>query len=137
MCGDYSCPSRKLTETTSTTSNLAITPLVRCAGYSASKAALHAFILCLREQVQGEQLKIVELYPPAVQTELHDAKHQPDIKDGGKIGIPLEDFVNEAYAGLEADHDQIYVQTPPQAKQADQQRQEVMRHMWEQMKKMH
>jgi hypothetical protein len=27
--------------------------------------------------------------------ELHDARHQPDIKDGGSIGMPLDQFTNE------------------------------------------
>jgi hypothetical protein len=35
-----------------------------------------------------------------VQTELHDAKHQPDITDGGKIGMPIEEFTVEAWKGL-------------------------------------
>lgn len=35
-----------------------------------------------------------------MQTELHDEKHPPDIKDGGKIGIPLEEFTGKAWRGL-------------------------------------
>ena len=27
--------------------------------------------------------------------ELHDTKHQPDIKDGGSIGMPLDEFTEE------------------------------------------
>ena len=27
--------------------------------------------------------------------ELHDAKHQPDIKDGGSMGMPLDEFTEE------------------------------------------
>ena len=53
----------------STTSGLALIPLVRCSNYSASKAALHHFILCLREQLKSSpQIKVVELFPPAVQS---------------------------------------------------------------------
>lgn len=32
--------------------------------------------------------------------ELHDAKHQPDLKDAPPIGMPLDDFTEEAYQGL-------------------------------------
>ncbi|KAL2056876.1 hypothetical protein ABVK25_002615 [Lepraria finkii] len=97
-----------------TTSGLALVPLIRCANYCASKAALHHYILCLREQLRGSNVKIVELYPPAVQTELHDEKHQPDIKNGGSIGIPLAEFTDKAYEGLAAGKEEVTVQ---QAKQ--------------------
>ena len=77
------------------TSGLALVPITRCSNYCASKAALHQFILCLREQLKNSNIKVVELFPPAVQTELHDEKHQPDIKNGGQIGMPLEEFVQK------------------------------------------
>jgi short-subunit dehydrogenase involved in D-alanine esterification of teichoic acids len=80
-----------------TTSGLALVPIPRCSNYCASKAAMHHFILCLREQLKGTNVNVVELLPPAVQTELHDAKHQPDIKDGGSIGMPLAQFTDEVW----------------------------------------
>ena len=83
-----------------TTSGLALTPIVRCGNYCASKAALHHLILVLREQLKESNVKVVEILPPAVQTELHDAKHQPDIKDGGSIGMPLDEFTEECWEGL-------------------------------------
>ena len=52
---------------------------------------------------------MIEIFPPAVQTELHDEKHQPDIKNGGAIGMPLKDFTDEAWEGLTAGKDQIPV----------------------------
>ncbi|KAI9658201.1 MAG: hypothetical protein M1831_004048 [Alyxoria varia] len=85
-----------------TTSGLAIVPFVRCANYSASKAALHHWILCLRRQLDqsGSKVQVVELLPPAVQTELHDEKHQPDLKNGGEFGMPLGVFTDKAWEGL-------------------------------------
>jgi short-subunit dehydrogenase involved in D-alanine esterification of teichoic acids len=77
------------------TSGLAMVPIPRCSNYCASKAAMHQFVLCLREQLKGSNIKVVELYPPAVQTELHDEKHQPDIKNGGQIGMPLDEFIDK------------------------------------------
>lgn len=84
---------------------------MRCPNYCASKAALHHFILVLREQLKGGpgNVKVIEIFPPAVQTELHDAKHQPDIKHGGAIGMPLKDFTEETWSGLDAGKDQIAV----------------------------
>ena len=42
--------------------------------------------------------------------ELHDEKHQPDIKNGGSIGMPLAEFTNEAYEGLAAGKEEVAVQ---------------------------
>ncbi|KAA6414722.1 MAG: short-chain dehydrogenase reductase [Lasallia pustulata] len=92
-----------------TTSGLALVPMLRCPNYCASKAALHHFILCLREQLKETKVKVVELYPPAVQTELHDEKHQPDLKHGSQIGMPLDQFTQEAYDGLAAGKEQVPV----------------------------
>lgn len=52
----------------STTSGLALVPITRCPNYCASKAALHHWILVLRKQLRGSKVKIVELFPPAVQS---------------------------------------------------------------------
>lgn len=68
---------------------------------------------------------MVELYPPAVQSkccrvscegfslrneaELHDEKHQPDIKNGQLIGMPLGEFIEKAYKGLAAGQEQVLV----------------------------
>ena len=85
-----------------TTSGLALTPILRCANYCASKAALHHWIMVLREQLKDsdENIKVIELLPPAVQTELHDKKHQPDIENGGQIGMPLDQYIEETWQGL-------------------------------------
>jgi short-subunit dehydrogenase involved in D-alanine esterification of teichoic acids len=68
-------------------------------------------ILVLRHQLSSGpgNIKVIEIFPPAVQTELHDQKHQPDIKDGGNIGMPLDEFTNEAWNGLTQGLDQIPV----------------------------
>ncbi|KAI1087950.1 hypothetical protein F5B19DRAFT_473324 [Rostrohypoxylon terebratum] len=86
-------------------STLGLVPtLVRAPGYCASKAALHSFVTTLRQQLEDggfPQVKVVEVFPPAVQTELHDTKHQPDLVNGGEIGMPLAEFIDRMYAGLQ------------------------------------
>ncbi|KAL1997221.1 hypothetical protein VTN49DRAFT_7368 [Thermomyces lanuginosus] len=80
-----------------------IPTLLTTGGYNASKAALHHWILVLREQLKARSdnnIKVVEIFPPAVQTELHDERHQPHLKDGGKIGMPLQQFIDETYEEL-------------------------------------
>jgi short-subunit dehydrogenase involved in D-alanine esterification of teichoic acids len=60
-----------------TTSGLAIAPLGRCPGYCATKAALHHFLLSLRNHLKETNVRVIEIAPPAVQTELHDETVQP------------------------------------------------------------
>ncbi len=90
---------------------MALVPMMRCPNYGASKAALHHFILALRTQLQDGpgDVRVLEIYPPAVQTELHDAKHQPDLKDGHLIGMPLDEFTDEVWRRLGEGEDQIAV----------------------------
>lgn len=90
---------------------MALVPMMRAPGYGASKAALHHFILALRTQLKDGpgDIKVVEVYPPAVQTELHDTKHQPDLKNGHLIGMPLEEFADETWGSLVKKEEQIAV----------------------------
>lgn len=94
-----------------TTSQLGLVPMLRCPGYGASKAAMHHFVLTLRTQVAAGpgNVKVIEIYPPAVQTELHDTRHQPDLKNGRQMGMPLDAFTDEAWSGLAKGEDQIPV----------------------------
>lgn len=50
-------------------SGLGIVPILRCPNYCAAKAALHQFALVLREQLKGGPVKVIELFPPIVQSE--------------------------------------------------------------------
>ncbi|RMZ67654.1 short-chain dehydrogenase oxidoreductase [Pyrenophora seminiperda CCB06] len=116
-----------------TSSGLALLPLPRCPNYSASKAALHHWLLSLRHQLASGpgKIKVVEIFPPAVQTELHDEKHQPDIKDGGSIGMPLKEFTEEAWRGLVEGEEQIKVGFVGKAWEAfEGRRQEVWREVF-------
>jgi len=90
-----------------TTSGLALVPMPRASNYSASKAALHHWLMCLREQLSESNIKVLEILPPAVQTELHDAKHQPDVVNGHLIGMPLKQYTDETIEELFQGKDQI------------------------------
>ncbi|KAI5920532.1 hypothetical protein F4810DRAFT_410205 [Camillea tinctor] len=89
--------------------------LVRTPGYNASKAALHSWVVALRQQLRdaagsaSAAVRVVEVFPPAVQTELHDAKHQPDMVNGGEIGMPLAAFTERMYEGLARGDDEFAV----------------------------
>jgi uncharacterized oxidoreductase len=52
------------------TSGLSFAPLTAVPIYSATKAALHSFTLSLRHQLAGTPIQVVEIIPPAVNTDL-------------------------------------------------------------------
>ncbi|KAJ3482514.1 hypothetical protein NLG97_g7547 [Lecanicillium saksenae] len=81
-----------------TGTHLATVPSAAMPAYSSSKAALHAFIDCLRRQNQGSSCKFIEINAPAVQTELHDYM---GIESGRALGMPLADFIDQVYPQLE------------------------------------
>ncbi|KAF7188485.1 putative oxidoreductase DltE [Pseudocercospora fuligena] len=123
------------------TSGLALVPIVYCPNYCASKAALHHMCLAMRLQMKeaNSNVKIIELLPPAVQTELHDDKHQPEFKGKGRqLGMPLNDFVEEAWEGLNSsENEQVPVEKVHSAMgfyEWEQERQKKMVGMYEMMK---
>jgi len=89
-----------------TGSNLAIVPAASLPAYSASKAALNAFVLCLREQLRDTSVKVIELSPPPVQTELHDYMGE---EKGRQLGMPLDQFTDAAYRGIASGSDQVVI----------------------------
>ncbi|MDQ8726671.1 SDR family oxidoreductase [Bradyrhizobium sp. LHD-71] len=69
-------------------SGLAFTPLSATPTYSATKAAIHSYTVSLREQLRGK-VELIELAPPAVQTELTPGQ---STREGY---LPLEQFIDE------------------------------------------
>jgi uncharacterized oxidoreductase len=52
------------------TSGLSFSPLAAVPVYCATKAALHSFTLSLRQQLKDTPIRVVEIIPPAVDTDL-------------------------------------------------------------------
>lgn len=52
------------------TSGLAIQPGVWVPIYSATKAAMHSFTVTLRQQLENTNVEVIEVLPPAVNTDL-------------------------------------------------------------------
>ena len=77
------------------TSGLAFVPLSIAPIYSATKAALHSFTLSLRQQLIDTPISVIEIIPPAVNTDL-----------GGKglhtFGVDVNEFTNAIVEQLES-----------------------------------
>ena len=70
------------------TSGLAFVPLIAAPTYSATKAAMHSYTVALRQALSGK-VEVIELAPPAVQTELTPGQSH-------RAGyMPLEAFIDE------------------------------------------
>ncbi|KAF9882767.1 hypothetical protein FE257_005302 [Aspergillus nanangensis] len=95
-----------------TDSNLAIVPAVSMPGYCASKAALNTFAMCLRAQLAEAKsnINVIEVFPPAVQTELHDYM---GAEKGRQMGMPLKEFTDKAWQGLLKGDDEVYIRCIP------------------------
>ncbi|KAJ6086333.1 oxidoreductase [Penicillium sp. IBT 16267x] len=91
-----------------TQSNLAIVPVSPLIGYCASKAALNTFAMCIRAQLNAAEsnVNVIEIFPPAVQTELHDYM---GVEKGRQMGMPLKEFTDKAWEGLVKGDDEVYV----------------------------
>ena len=85
------------------TSGLAFVPLTNTAVYSATKAALHSYTQSMRYKLKGSSVRVLELIPPWVQTDLMNSKDEPR-------AMPLSAFIEEAVQLLGTDADEILVE---------------------------
>jgi len=88
-------------------SGLAFVPLARFPVYCATKAAVHSFTVSLRQQLKDSSVKVLELIPPYVDTELGgSSKVQPS---GGPAPMPLDEFISETMQELARDSDEVAI----------------------------
>lgn len=84
-------------------SGLAFTPMPVTPTYSATKSFVHAFTDSLRIQLRDSGVRVRELVPPAVQTDIFDGQADAE------WAMPLADFVTEVMDLLAGDDDEIVV----------------------------
>ncbi|MDP4143339.1 MAG: SDR family NAD(P)-dependent oxidoreductase [Bacillota bacterium] len=83
-------------------SGLGFAPLARVPIYCATKAALHSFCLTLRHQLQDTNIKVFELIPPIVDTELNSEGRKKinftaDIKPADFAAAMVEGIKNDKF----------------------------------------
>jgi uncharacterized oxidoreductase len=82
------------------TSGLALVPMATAPVYCATKAALRSFTLSLRHQLRDEGVRVVEILPPAVNTDLGG----PGLHT---FGAPLDHFADDVMARLASGETEI------------------------------
>lgn len=87
-------------------SGLGFMPMRSTPVYSATKAAVHTYTLVLRQQLTGTSVRVVEIVPPMVDTDLNR-----DGRDAARVGfrgIAVADYVPTVVARLQDDADVIF-----------------------------
>jgi uncharacterized oxidoreductase len=88
-------------------SGLAFAPIAEVALYCGSKAAVHSLTLSMRHQLGRVGVRVIEVAPPSVDTELGvDRRSDPTASHGG---MPVAEFVKHTMAGLASGSDEILV----------------------------
>src|SRR6202034_4268283 len=85
-----------------TSSILGFVPLVFTAVYSATKAALHSYVLSQRFLLKGTGVRVLEMVPPWVRTDLMSSRE-------AEQAMPLDQFIAETMVVLATDADEIMV----------------------------
>ena len=97
------------------TSGLAFVPSAFAPVYGATKAAMHSFTMSLRQNLSKLPIEVIEIIPPAVNTNLGGA----GLHD---TGVPLAEFADAVFAGLEKGQQEVaygFSQKSSQASRAE------------------
>jgi uncharacterized oxidoreductase len=88
-------------------SGLGFVPMASMPVYCATKAAVHSFSISLRHQLKDSPIKVFEIIPPMVNTDLD--KGGRDRRGQAERGIPPEEVAKATLAGMENNELEIAV----------------------------
>lgn len=80
-------------------SGLAFVPIAIMPVYCATKAAIHSLTLSLRYQLKNTPVKVFEIVPPSVDTELGSDRREDKTQSHG--GMPVGEFIEQAMHAIE------------------------------------
>jgi uncharacterized oxidoreductase len=87
-------------------SGLGFMPMLNTPVYSATKAAIHTYSIVLRQQLKDTSVRVIEIVPPMVDTDLNkEGRNANHLKFRG---ISLAEYIPTAIKGLENDADTIF-----------------------------
>jgi uncharacterized oxidoreductase len=87
-------------------SGLGFMPMLIVPVYSATKAAIHTYSLVLRQQLKDTSVKVIEIVPPMIDTDLN--KQGRDAANIKYRGISISEYMPTIVRGLENDADIIF-----------------------------
>jgi len=99
--GDWFGLCRRVSSIINISSGLAFVPIAFMPVYCATKAAIHSLTLSLRHQLRNTSLKVFEIIPPSVDTELGHERREDKTETHG--GIPVSEFLAEAMEAIRSD----------------------------------
>jgi len=85
-------------------SGLGFVPIARMPVYCATKAATHSFTWSLRHQLKDTSIKVFEVIPPTVDTDLDHGTRPASFR-----GMPVDDFIKQVMPDIESDQFEIAV----------------------------
>jgi uncharacterized oxidoreductase len=86
-----------------TSSVLGFTPMAATAVYSSTKAALHSYILSQRFLLLDTKVRVLEIAPPWVRTDLMNSRE-------AEQAMPLDQFIDQTIAVLGTNADEILIE---------------------------
>jgi uncharacterized oxidoreductase len=86
-------------------SGLAFVPFAISPIYSAAKAAMHAYTRCLRVQLRGMDIAVIEIAPPLTETPLYLSEFAEMMK--GQKGMAVDILVRSAIKAMESGKTEI------------------------------
>ena len=85
-------------------SGLGFVPIARMPVYCATKAAMHSFTWSLRHQLKDTSIKVFEIIPPIVDTDLDHGTRPASFR-----GMHVDDFIKQTMPGIENDNYEIAI----------------------------
>jgi uncharacterized oxidoreductase len=95
--------SQKSATILNVSSVLGFVPMAFAALYSSTKAGIHAYSMSLRYMLEGTSVKVQEIAPPWVQTDLLNSSEEPR-------AMPLKPFIEQTMEALGTNDNEILVE---------------------------